>query len=309
MALILDPTAVPPEGGPAGPAGDLIKDSDTAGFVADVIEMSMKVPVIVDFWAPWCGPCKTLGPLIEKLVRNAGGLVRLVKVNVDENRELAMQMNVQSIPAVFGFVQGQPVDGFTGAVQESQIKSFIERLTGGAQPPMEEAVEAGRQALDAGDPGLASRMFAEVLAQDPAHPGAIAGMLRCFIATGDTEQAQEVIGRLPPELLKNADIAAAVSALELAQQGAEAVIETTAFEDRLAKDENDHEARFDLAVALYGAGRHEEAIVQLIEIVRRNREWNEEAARKQLVKIFEALGPTHPQTVQGRRQLSSVLFS
>lgn len=308
MALILDPTAAPPEGSPAGADGDLIKDSDTASFVADVIEMSMKVPVVVDFWAPWCGPCKTLGPLIEKMVRNAGGLVRLVKINVDENRELAMQMNVQSIPSVFGFVQGRPVDGFTGAVQESQIKGFIDRLTGGAKAPLDEALEAGKQALEDGDAATASSRFAEVLAQDPVHPGAIAGMIRCFVATGEAGHAQEVIGRLPPELLKNAEIAAAISAMELAEQGGGSV-DTADFEEKLARDADDHQARFELAIALYGAGRSEEAIENLIEIVRRDREWNEEAARKQLIKIFDALGPTHELTVQGRRQLSTVLFS
>ncbi|MCG8509443.1 MAG: tetratricopeptide repeat protein, partial [Rhodospirillales bacterium] len=207
-----------------------------------------------------------------------------------------------------GFVQGRPVDGFTGAIQESQIKSFIDRLTGGAKAPMEEALEAGKQALEAGDAGTASSHFAEVLAQDPVHPGAIAGMIRCFVVTGETGHAQEVIDRLPPELLKNTEIAAAVSAMELAEQGSESV-DTAAFEERLAADENNHEARFELANALYGAGRSEEAIEHLVEIVRRDREWNEEAARMQLIKIFDALGPTHPLTVQGRRQLSSVLFS
>ncbi|MBT3358073.1 MAG: co-chaperone YbbN [Rhodospirillales bacterium] len=308
MALILDPTA--PQPGPAGGAdeGDLIKDSDTANFMADVVEPSMVTPVIVDFWAPWCQPCKQLGPAIEKLVRNAGGLVRLVKVNVDENRELAQQLNIQSIPAVFGFSQGRPVDGFTGALPEGQIKSFIDRLTGGAKTPIESVLEAAFAALDEDDAALAAEGFAQVLAQDPANPEAIGGMIRCFIATNDTDQANDVIGRLPPELKSQPPIAAAIAAFELAQQGGE-TIDAGDLRQRLASDENDHAARFDLAMALYGGGNTEEAIDELIELVRRNRDWNDEAARMQLIKIFDALGPSHALCVTGRRRLSTVLFS
>ena len=308
MAIVLDPAASQPGPSTGGNLGDLIKDSDTANFMADVVEPSMEVPVIVDFWAPWCEPCKQLGPALEKLVRNASGLVRLVKINVDENRELAMQLNVQSIPAVFGFRQGRPVDGFTGAVPESQLKSFVERLTGGAKTPIELALEAAFGALEEGDAAGASGAFAQILAQDPANPDAIAGMIRCFIATNDTEQAQDVIGRLPPELKNQSSIAAAISAVELAQQGGD-VIDAGSLRERLSADENDHSARFDLAVALYGGGNSEEAIDELIELVRRERDWNEEAARKQLIKIFEALGPTHALTVGGRRRLSTILFS
>lgn len=310
MALILDPntpsSAVGPATGPAG--GDLIKESDANGFVADVIEASMQVPVIVDFWAPWCEPCKQLGPALEKLVRNAGGLVRLVKVNIDENRELAVQMNVQSIPAVFGFRDGRPVDGFAGAVPESQLKSFLDRLTDGAKPPVEMALKAAKEALDAGDLTTASRHYGEVLAEDSAHPGAIAGMIRCFLAGGNAAQAQQTIDQLPPEITKHPEVAAAISAVELSQQGGDTA-DTQPLRDRLDANADDHEARFDLAVALYGNGQPEEAIEHLVELVRRDREWNEEAARKQLVKIFEALGPTDPLTAGGRRQLSSVLFS
>ena len=308
MAIVLDPAASQPGPSTGGNLGDLIKDSDTANFMADVVEPSMEVPVIVDFWAPWCEPCKQLGPAIEKLVRNASGLVRLVKINVDENRELAAQLNVQSIPAVFGFSQGRPVDGFTGAVPESQIKSFVDRLTGGAKTPIESALEAAFGALEEGDAAGASGAFAQVLAQDPANPEAIAGMIRCFIATNDTEQAQDVIGRLSPEIKNQPSVAAAISAVELAQQGGDA-IDAGALRARLTADENDHTARFDLAVALYGAGNSEEAIDELIELVRRERDWNDEAARKQLIKIFEALGPSNALTIAGRRRLSTVLFS
>lgn len=308
MALILDPNAPPSAAGTAGGTGDLIKNSTTDTFVADVIEASMEVPVIVDFWAPWCGPCKTLGPALEKAVRQAGGLVRLVKINVDDNRELAMQMNVQSVPSVFGFAQGRPVDGFAGAVPESQIRSFIDRLTGGAKPPVEAALDAAREALDAGDPAGASQIYTQILAQDPSHPSAVAGMIRCLVATGDLNEARTAVNRLPAALRSHNEVAAAIAALELAEQSGSAG-DTEAFRRRLDANPNDHQTRLDLAVALYGGGHAEAAIEELLELVRRDRAWNEDAARKQLVKIFDALGPAHPLTAAGRRRLSSILFS
>lgn len=308
MAFILDSNTPPPAAGAARGNGDLVKDGSTASFMADVIEASMQVPVIVDFWAPWCGPCKTLGPALEKAVRLAGGLVRLVKINVDENQDLAAQMNVRSVPSVFGFRQGRPVDGFAGAVPDSQIKSFIERLTGGAKPPLEEALETAREALDAGDAAGASQVFAQILAHDPAHPGAVAGMIRCLVATGDLKQAREAVGRLPAELVANGEVAAAISALDLAEQAGGAG-DIGAFRARLEANPKDHQARLDLAMALYAGGRAEAAIEELLELIRRDRAWNEEAGRKQLVKLFDALGPTHPLTAAGRRRLSSILFS
>lgn len=308
MAFILDPSAPPSAPTAAGGNGDLVKDGSTATFVADVIEASMEVPVIVDFWAPWCGPCKTLGPALEKAVRQAGGLVRLVKIDVDQNQDLAMQMNVRSVPSVFGFRQGRPVDGFAGAVPESQIKSFIDRLTGGAKPPVEEALEVAREALDAGDPAGASQIFAQVLAQDPTHPGAVGGMIRCLVATGDLKEARQAVDRLPAELVGNGEVAAAVSALELAEQAGGAG-DVGVFRDRLEANPDDHQARLDMAMALYAAGRAEAAVEELLELIRRDRAWNEEAGRKQLVKLFDALGPTHPLTSAGRRRLSSILFS
>ncbi|MBE0532683.1 MAG: co-chaperone YbbN [Rhodospirillales bacterium] len=308
MAFILDPSAPPPAVGAAGGNGDLVKDSSTATFMADVIEASMEVPVIVDFWAPWCGPCKTLGPALEKAVRLAGGLVRLVKINVDENQDLAAQMNVRSVPSVFGFRQGRPVDGFAGAVPESQIKSFIERLTGGAKPPLEEALDMAREALDAGDAASASQVFAEILAHDPAHPGAVAGMIRCLVATGDLKEARQAVSRLPDALAANGEVAAAISALDLAEQASGAG-DVGAFKGRLDANPDDHQARLDLAMALYAEGRAEAAIEELLELIRRDRAWNEEAGRKQLVKLFDALGPAHPLTAAGRRRLSSILFS
>ncbi len=310
MALILDPSSAGT--GATGQAGDtssdLIKDSDTNGFVADVIETSMQVPVMVDFWAPWCGPCKQLSPLLEKLVRNAGGLVRLVKINVDENRELAMQMNVQSIPAVFGFVNGRPVDYFAGALPESQIRSFIDRLTGGAKAPIDVALEQAKAALEAGDTVTASGRYAEVLAQDPANPAAIAGMIRCFVASKDYDKAREVIARLPEAMKKESEVAGAISAVELLDQAGDTG-NLAELRQRLERNENDHQARFDLALALYGEGDSASAVDELIALVQRDREWNDQAARKQLLRIFEALGGSHQLTVDGRRRLASILFS
>ncbi len=289
-------------------SGDLIKDSDITNFVADVIEESKSVPVIVDFWAPWCEPCKQLTPALEKLVTQGGGIVKLVKVNVDENQQLAAQLQVQSVPSVFGFKHGQPVDAFAGAQPESQIKAFIKRLTGDAKAPIEEALEHAKSLLDEGDAEQASAIFAQVLSQDQGNGAAIAGLIRCYLASGETEHAKSLIEGLDEPTRNNGDVQAAISALELAEAGS-AGGDVEEFRTRLAANENDHQARFDLALGLYGAGKTAEALEELLEIVRRDRAWNDEAARTQMLKIFEALGASDPVTMAARRSLSTILFS
>ncbi len=311
MEFILGPNGSMQEKLPetaGGDGGDLIKDSDTANFTADVIEASKNVPVIVDFWAPWCGPCKQLTPMLEKLVRQAGGLVRLVKVNVDENQPLAAQVRVQSIPTIYAFKNGQPVDGFVGAQSESQIRAFIAKLTAGEKTPAEEALDQAAQAMEDGDTERARAVYQEILAQNPAHPGATAGMIRIDIATKRVTQARQLADLLPDALKKDSAVAAALSALELAEQSGDAG-DAEEFRRRLEADENDHQARFDLAVSLFGAGDNEQALEELLELFKRDRAWNEEAARKQMVKMFDALGPSHPLTVEGRQRLSVILFS
>ena len=304
------PGAAPPIGGPtkAAPA-DLIKDATTQTFVRDVIEASRQVPVIVDFWAPWCGPCKQLGPMLEKLVRQAAGLVRLVKINVDENQELATQMRVASIPMVYAFSRGQPVDGFAGAVPESQLRAFIERLTGGAKAPADVALEQAHAMLKAGDAAAASAGFAEILSQDPTNPSAIGGTIRSLVALGDFARASQIAGTLSAAMRADADIAQATAALDLALQSRTAGGDTAKLREKLAANPADLQARYDLALALLAAADPGGAIEALLEIVRRDRKWNDAAARAQLLKIFDALGTTDARTVAGRRQLSSILFS
>jgi putative thioredoxin len=286
----------------------LIKESDTANFMADVIEASTQVPVIVDFWAPWCGPCKQLTPALEKLVREAAGAVRLVKINVDENQELSGQMRIQSIPAVYAFKGGQPVDGFTGALPESQLKTFIGKLTGGVQSPADAALEQAKGALDSGNAEAAAVLFGQVQAQDPANEPALAGLIRSALATGEADKAREIIDSLPSELTQKGEIAAAISAVELSEQSRDSG-DIEELRGKIEANGKDHQARFDLASALYGQGQNEAAIDELLELFRRDAKWDDEAARKQLVKIFEALGPADPLTVSGRRQLSSMMFS
>ncbi len=300
--------------GPGGAAAaDVIKDGTQETFAQDVIEASMKTPVVVDFWAPWCGPCKQLGPSLEKAIQATRGAVRMVKINVDENQALAQQLRVQSIPAVYAFFQGQPVDGFVGAQPDSQIKSFIERLAkqGGGDPgdsPIEQALAQAEAALEDGQHGPASAIFGQVLQHEPDNVRAIAGSIRCRLGADDVEGARELLDALTPETAKAPEIASAAASVELAEQSMDAG-EITELARKLEQNENDHQSRFDLALALQGAGRAEEAADALLEIVRRDRAWNEEAARKQLVKLFDAWGQTDPLTQDVRSRLSSILFS
>ncbi len=295
-------------GNGAGASQDLIKDSSEATFAADVIETSGQVPVIVDFWAPWCEPCKQLGPQLEKAVTRAQGAVKLVKINIDENQQIAAQLRIQSIPAVIAFKDGRPVDGFMGAQPESQVDAFIKRLGGAVGPsPIEQLVEHGKEALNAGDTQTADAAFSQVLEAEPENEPAIAGLARCLLAKDQMDQAREILGQAPDDS-KNPDILSARAALDLAVAAEDA---GNAQELRRAVEANpkDHQARFDLARALDAAGDRDGAVDQLIEIVAADREWNEQAARKELLKYFEAYGPTDEITVTGRRRLSSILFS
>ena len=294
------------------PAGDPVKETDTAGFAADVIEASMTTPVIVDFWAPWCGPCKTLGPALEKVVRAARGKVRMVKINIDENQQLAAQMRIQSIPAVYAFHQGRPVDGFAGALPDSQLKSFVDKLVqlaGGADPALEDAVAQAKEFLDAGDFQNAAAIYTQILQVEPEHAASIAGMARCLIGLGEIDQARQLLADLSDDLAKDQEIVGVLRTIELAEQTEGADGDIPELQKALAGNEDDHQTRFDLAMALYGAGKREAAVDELIEIVRRDREWNDQGARKQLVTFFEAFGATDPLTVSSRRRLSTILFS
>jgi putative thioredoxin len=304
-----------PGAGAAGAnAADLIKDSNQNAFAQDVLDASMQVPVIVDFWAPWCGPCKQLGPAIEKVVKEAKGAVRLVKINVDESQALAAQLRIQSIPAVYAFYQGRPVDGFVGAQPEGQLRQFVQRLAkvgaaGQGPSPVDEALEQAEAAFAEGDYGAASAIFGQVLDHESDNAKAIAGLVRCAIATGDLTGAREMLDGVTPELLKNPAIASAASGLELAEAGQKAAGQTQQLQARIDANPKDFEARYELAVAQFAAGEREAAIDQLLEIFKANKTWNEEAARKQLLKFFEAMGPTDPLTLAGRRKLSSLMFS
>jgi putative thioredoxin len=283
-----------------------VKDGSDATFMADVIEASRVQPVIVDFWATWCGPCKTLGPALEKVVEAAKGAVKLVKIDVDRNPAIAGQLRVQSIPTVYAFVDGQPVDGFQGALPESQVKTFVDRLIGPAGPTeIDDILAMAAESLALGDIGGAAQAFAAALQAEPGNLKAIAGLARCYLTGGDAERAAEVLA-MAPAGAKSAELDGVRAALKLA---AEAPSETAALERRLAANADDHEARLELAKALAGQGRFAEAADHLLLIVQTDREWNDQAARKQLLTVFEAAGMSSDVAKQGRRRLSAILFS
>ncbi|MCR5878093.1 co-chaperone YbbN [Phenylobacterium sp. J367] len=290
------------------PAGDIIKDATDASFVADVIEASKETPVIVDFWATWCGPCRQLGPALEKAVAAAKGAVKLVKIDIDKNPAYAGQLRVQSIPAVFAFVDGRPVDGFMGALPDSQVKAFVERLAKQAQggtSPVDDLLDMARESMELGDLGGAAQAFAEALSHDPQNVKAMAGLARIYLTSGDMDRANEVLAMVPAGA-KDPELDSVRAALALAAEGD---AETAEFEQRLAADADDHEARLELAKALAGRGRMEEAVDHLLSIIEKDREWNDQAARKQLLTIFEAAGHASEVAKTGRRRLSAILFS
>jgi len=294
---------------PGTSSDDLVKDTTTANFRQDVLAESMQQPVLVDFWAPWCEPCKQLTPILEKAVRAAGGKVKLVKMNIDEHPQIAGQLGVQSIPAVFAFQRGQPVDGFMGALPESQIMSFIERLVGPLGPNAAEEILAEADRLfTEGDIGGAAELYSAVLAQDPENVVALAALVKLHVEVSDLEGAKRFLAMAPEAKANDPALAGARAAIELAEQ-AGSLGDLADLLRRVETDPTDHQARFDLAVGLNARGRREEAANHLLEIVRRDRNWNDDGARKQLVQFFEAWGPMDAMTLAGRRRLSSLLFS
>ncbi|MDW4498345.1 thioredoxin [Sulfitobacter sp. D35] len=299
--------------GAAPTADDLIKDSSEATFMADVVDASQTTPVIVDFWAPWCGPCKTLGPQLEAAVRAAKGAVKMVKVNVDEAQMIAGQLRIQSIPTVYAFHKGQPVDGFQGAVPESEIKAFVDRVVsaGGGEAPGEalaEAIAAAEEMLSEGAATDAAQTFAAILGEEPNNAAAYGGLVRAHIAMGELDQAEAILNGAPAEISKSPELDAAHAQLQLARQAENAgpVAELRA---AVEAKPDDHQARFDLAQALHAKGDAEAAVDELLELFRRDREWNDGAAKTQLFTIFEAMKPNDPVMLNGRRKLSSMIFA
>lgn len=295
--------------GDAAEQSGLIKDTTTQGFRQDVVAESMNQPVLVDFWAPWCGPCKQLTPIIEKVVKEAGGKVKLVKMNIDEHPAIPGQLGIQSIPAVIAFQRGQPIDGFMGALPESQVKSFIEKLVGPMGPAATgELILAAQEATEAGDAAGASELYANVLQLEPENVTALAGLARLHLDVGDIEGAKGILASAPEAKAADPALATVRAAIELAEQAA-SLGDTAELEAKVAANPRDHQARFDLALALNARDRREEAVDHLIAIIKADRAWNDDGARKQLLQLFEAWGPMDENSVAGRRKLSTLLFS
>lgn len=297
-----------PGGAPAG--DDVVIDVTTKSFMKDVVEESRRRPVLVDFWAPWCGPCRQLTPIIEKVVRAAKGKVRLAKMNTDEHPAVAQQLGIQSLPTVYAFVNGQPVDGFMGAQPEAQIKAIVDKLiaASGGGNDIADILASGEAALTEGDLAGAAEIFAAVLGEEPENLAAIAGLARTELAAGNLEQAKATLALAPASAANDAALTAVRAAIEL-EEAAAALGDVKELEAKVAANPLDHQARFDLAVALSARGKREEAVDHLLAIVRKDRAWNEDGARKQLVQFFEAWGPTDEHTLAGRRRLSSLLFA
>jgi putative thioredoxin len=310
------PVTSEPAQNAASGASPHVKDSGLATFTADVLEQSREVPVIVDFWAPWCGPCKTLGPSLEAAVEAQGGAVKLVKINIDENPEIAQQLRIQSIPTVYAFRNGQPVDGFMGAIPDSQVKAFVAALAGGAgahdhggPEHTAEVLAVAAEALEAGDIAMAAQAYGHVLQDEPGNPEAVAGLAGAYLKGGDLERAKTTLKMVKPGGEQSPAIRAVEAELKLKSAPPPEQGKAAALRARLEAEPKDHQTRFDLAMALDAAGDRDAAVAELLELVRRDRKWNEEAARKQLVILFEAMGPADPRTVEARRKLSGLLFS
>jgi putative thioredoxin len=296
-------------GATAAVADGLIKDTTTQTFMKDVIEESKRQPVLVDFWAKWCGPCKQLTPVLEKVVKNAKGKVKLVKMDIDKNPEIPGQLGIQSIPAIIAFVNGQPADGFMGALPEAQVNAFIERITKGqVAPEAQDLMKVAEQAIAQGATADAIEIYQHLVVEDPANLAAIGALAKLQVETGALDDAKATLAKVPEAKQGDAAIAAAKAALELAAQ-ANAVGPIAELEQKVAADPKDHQSRFDLAVALNAKGQRKEALDHLMEIVKRDRKWNDDGARKQLVQLFDAWGPTDETTIDGRKRLSSILFS
>ncbi|MGI9386243.1 MAG: thioredoxin [Methyloligellaceae bacterium] len=293
---------------PQGGDADLIKDTTASDFVADVIDASKDALVVVDFWAPWCEPCKQLTPMLEKIVKQADGAVRLVKLNIDDNPAIAQQMRVQSVPTVFAFRDGRPVDAFAGALPESQIRTFIERLAGAdVFNSLDSVLETASLAFEAGDTQEAAEVYSAILSEDRENEEAIAGLAKCHIKTGDLERAEQILTLTGPE--KTSAVISNVEAMLALARKSQAVGDTTELRAKIETNPNDHDARFNLAMALNSEGDKEGALEALVEILKRDRTWNDDAARKQLIEFFDAWGPSDTVGTEGRRRLSSFLFS